>query len=264
MGQAPAEELGVGQRNEVARRPEIRGRANERLEVVGRLRDRVGEVRDARRVAGDAPETLHDVCPAVRDRLAQLAGSIVAVHPDAQGVAGGFVVTRGRADGISRHRELERFAVHRGKRAANIEAELGVQAERPVVIGNLDQPDARGASFDGPFEHRCHERAAHAVVLRGGIDADRPQPRDGGPLVEEVAAQDVAVALRDHAVDPRMVDQVPDRLGRRRDRREVRRESVARRNGGERLVADAPALLPVVRHCLANREAHPVPSEPIE
>src|SRR5450756_2762060 len=81
------------------------------------------------------------------------------------------------------------------------------------------------------------------VILRGGIDADRPQPRDRRPLVEEVAAQDAAAAFRDHPVDTRMVDEIPDRLGRRRDRRKVGRESVARRERRERLVADAPCLL---------------------
>ena len=261
MGEAPAEQLRVAQGDEEARGAEVRRGADERPEIVVGLRHRVGEVVDAGRVAGDAAESLDHTGVARLDRLANLAVADVTMHPEAEGVAGGLVLGRRRADVIPGHRQAERRAVHRAERLTDVEAELRVQAERPVVVGDLHQAHAGGALLRRPVQHRGHQRASHVVVLRRWVHAHRPDRGDGRALVQEAAAQDAAVPLRHNAVDVRVVDEPPDRPGRRLDGREVVRESVAIRDRRERLVADAAGLDPVAVHRLSNRDVHFVLSD---
>ena len=146
--------------------------------------------------------------------------------------------------------------MHGRERAAHLHAQLGVQAQRPVVVRDLEQPDARGVARVGALEDRVHQHPPDVVVLGGGVHADGPDGRDGPALVEEVGPEDPAVLLRHHAEDLGVVDQPADGLRGGLDRREVVREAMLVGQRGEGLVADPPGLLPVRIDRLPDRDPH--------
>src|SRR5215217_4847937 len=78
--QAPCEQRAVADRHEDAGSLERPGRSNHGLEVFGRLAHGVAEECGCRGVAGDPAVVFHDDGTSLRDRVAQLAGTIVAVH----------------------------------------------------------------------------------------------------------------------------------------------------------------------------------------
>jgi hypothetical protein len=61
--------------------------------------------------------------------------------------------------------------------------------------GGLAQPHTRHATRCGPVDHGLHQPAPDSLVLDSGIDRYRPDPDDRGSFIQEVAADDIAIAL---------------------------------------------------------------------
>jgi hypothetical protein len=59
----------------------------------------------------------------------------------------------------------------------------------------------------GAIQHVLHEPSPHASILQAGIDRDRADSGNDGTLVQEVAADDSAIKLRHHLVEPRVREQ---------------------------------------------------------
>src|SRR5271157_4071307 len=95
-------------------------------------------------------------------------------------------------------------ALHHGKRLARPEPELGIEAQRTVVVGRLDQPDARKIPRCEVVDHRLHEVAANALVLHHRIHRNRTDAGNWRALVGEVAADDPTLILCHHAAKTRI------------------------------------------------------------
>src|SRR5439155_17417043 len=119
--------------------------------------DRVREEGDPRRVARDPSPVLDDGGAALVDRVEQLAGTIVPVHAGADAVAGLEVILARLPHGAAGHRFADRRALQRHHGLPDVEAERGVEAERPVVIGSLEQPDAGAPLAARPLQRGEHE-----------------------------------------------------------------------------------------------------------
>ena len=119
--------------------------------------------------------------------------------------------------------------------------------------GGLAQPHTGHATRRSPVDHRLHQSAADALVLHSGLDRYRPDPDDRGSFVEEVAADDLAVALSDHAIEPRMIDQHPEQPSGDFGGGEVAREPVLIIDRTECIVTDATTRGGIVRRGRAQR-----------
>jgi hypothetical protein len=92
--------------------------------------------------------------------------------------------------------------------------------------------------------------------LHGGIDCDGVKARDGGPFVEEVAANDTPIQLRNNGIKPGMCQSLHHPIHRDLGRRIARREVVLCRNSLEGFVADGAANRSVFKLAWSEREWH--------
>jgi hypothetical protein len=90
------------------------------------------------------------------DGVQDVAASIVPVDPQTEVIACGQIVRARWPDVIAREAEGERRALHRGERLARVKAELRIERERAVVLGDLHQADAGKAPFGGAVHHGLH------------------------------------------------------------------------------------------------------------
>lgn len=116
------------------------------------------------------------------------------------------------------------------------------------MVRGLEESHAWERPFASAIESSFHELPAESAVLHRGIHGDRSEPGDRGTLVHEVAADDLAIDLRDHAEESRMREQHFNQAGRNVRRGEVIGEVVFAGDGAEGLVADAPARDSIVRN----------------
>jgi hypothetical protein len=91
VAKAPARELRVTQRNQKPRPGEFFGSADQGLEVVIGLGNRVREECDAGGVSRDSPMALDHPCGALADGVAKAATSVVAVDARTQRIARGDI-----------------------------------------------------------------------------------------------------------------------------------------------------------------------------
>src|ERR1700694_4732263 len=93
--------------------------------------------------------------------------------------------------------------------------------------GRLDEADSAEIALLGALKDRFHQLPAYAAILRGGIDCDRSNAGDCRPLIQAVAADDLTVAFRDHAIEvgvrKHLGEQASPGLGRRKVWRETMR-----------------------------------------
>ena len=255
MGEAKAIQLAVPRRHEEAGAPELLRRPDQGLEVFVGLSDRVAEEGDARRVARDPAAALDDAGGAFPDGVADLSGAIVPVHPHADAVAGREIALARPAHGVARHRHLDRGALHDHHGLAHVEAERGVEAERPVVVGGLEQADAGN--------RRSSARASTASMSRRPTPAFCPSGSTvigPTPAIVERSSRKLLPTMRPSRSattewTPGMGEEMTEDHGGGGGGREVRRETVALRDRAERLVADAPTGLRVGRACPASGSA---------
>jgi hypothetical protein len=76
----------------------------------------------------------------------------------------------------------------------------------------LHQPDPGEAALADAIEHGKHQSPADAVVLHRRIDGDRADPGDRAALVHEIAADNPAVRLSDHRIEPGIDQQILEEL----------------------------------------------------
>jgi hypothetical protein len=91
-----------------------------------------------------------------------------------------------------------------------------------------------------------HQRAPDAARLRLGVDGDRPDTAHRPALIEEVRADDAAVALGDDSPDRGVRRERPHEPGGGLGGREVAREAMAVVDAGEGRVEDARGRIGVV------------------
>jgi hypothetical protein len=108
------------------------------------------------------------------------------------------------------------------------------------MIGRLDQPDPREAPLCHPSKDVLHQLASDRAILHGGIDRDRPDARHGRTLIEEVAADDLAVKLGDHRIEAGVCKQPRQEFGGDCGRGKIRRKVVLRSDRLEGFVTDRP------------------------
>ena len=115
------------------------------------------------------------------------------------------------------------------------------------MVRSLEQSHAGVPLLASAIENGIHQATADSTVLHIGIDSNRPDPSDRTALVEEVAAYDPAVNLRNNAEESRMREQHVHGANRDFHRREVRGEIVSGGDASKRLVADSPACISIRR-----------------
>src|SRR5262249_53525901 len=254
--QAPAEQLSVPRRHQEARPKKGWCHPNQGLQVIIALGNGVVEPPDTGRVSGDSPLTLDHMGHTLLDGVEEIAPSMVSVDPQAELIAGGEIFRACWPDVIAREAEGERRALHRGERLARVKAELRIERERAVVPGDLHQADARKAPFGGAVHHGLHELPPKRAIHHGRINRDRANAGDHRALVQEVAADDLAIQLSDHGVEPWMREQHGGHAGGDLHGGKVRREVMLISNGLEGLVEDSAALLGIVNGAWSKANWH--------
>ena len=146
----------------------------------------------------------------------------------------------------------EKTAPQVERRLLYLEAERGVKADRGGVEGVL--LESHPGRIATPLEHSFHEPASETEALRVRRDGDRPDAARGVPLVEEVAAQGVAAALRDDAEHRRVLEQPAHEPDRVLERGEVTRDAVIVVERAEGLIDDSAARLCVGGRRLADAD----------
>ena len=199
------------------------------------------------------------LCRSLRDRVAHFTVPVVAMHLHTHCIARPSIRIGCWSNGAARHLEPQWFPLHHRERFTNVEPELRVQAHR-TLIRRLQQPHPWCALLGASFEHRIHQLQTDSTVLHLGIDGDGADAANHRAFVEEVAADDPTVVLRDDSEEPRMSDQSGYHPDRDIDRREVGREAMVVGDGGEGVVTDTLHSAPSWR-CLSNlyvHDAHPL------
>src|SRR6266446_3114037 len=130
--QTPAKQLAVARRQQ--KTPAVEGRcgADQRLEALVGLGDRVPEKCNIGSIGCDFAEMLDDACRPLLDRIAKLAPTIVPMDPLAQRVAGSQIRFCGRPHVVTWKSDAQGRSVQLRNRLAGLEAELGVQAQRSI------------------------------------------------------------------------------------------------------------------------------------
>src|SRR6185312_5856123 len=224
--------------NEDAGAGECVGGGDEGAEVGSGFCGGVAEEADDGGVGGDAAVALGDDGGAVLDGLCEVGGAVEAVDGDGESVAGGKVCGGGGAHGAVANGARGGAALHAGERLADVEAEGGVERERAVVEGGLDEPDAGSMLRSGAVEHGLHEEAADAAVLCCGVDGDGADAVDDGALVDAVAAENAVVVFSDDAVEAGGGEEHAHEADGEFGAGEVGREVVRGADGGEGVEAD--------------------------
>ena len=139
------------------------------------------------------------------DGVAKLAVSVVAVDAQAELAAGGEVGLARRLGRRGRERlSAGGVSLEDRQRLADDEAELCVERERAVVVGRLDEPDARrtaiALALAAPPPSAPGRRRR---PVPSGSTVDRADSGDHPALVDERAAEHLAGALGDEPGDTR-------------------------------------------------------------
>ena len=204
MGHAPSQQFAIAGRQQQAGARELRPGTNQRLQVFVRFPYRMSEKAQRARVAADPPGTLHDLGCAMLYSFAQLALAVVAVDAITKPIAGLYIALVSRAHAGAGNLNPERLTLHVRDRLANFESELGVETERPVVVGGLVKPYAGESAFLGALDHVDHQLAADLLILNLRVDRNRTHARDLRALVEKVAAGNLTVQLSHDRVEAGM------------------------------------------------------------
>lgn len=101
-----------------------------------------------------------------------------------------------------------------------------------------------------------HQLSPDCFVLDAGIDGNRRDAGDAVTLVEEVAADYLAVKFGHDAVKTGVTQHPGKEFDQPVNRREVRREMMCLRDRLERLVADRAARLRVLQVAAAKCKIH--------
>lgn len=96
------------------------------------------------------------------------------------------------------------------ERGSRVEAELGVQRQRAVVISGLRQPNSRDISLTRPPQHVLHQPSSDGDILRGRGDGDGADASDGPALPQEVAAEHPPVGHGEVALVETALDHTPE------------------------------------------------------
>jgi hypothetical protein len=157
---------------------------------------------------------------------------------------------------VTRHDEVEGRSLHGRQWLAHLEAEPGVQRQRPIVVAGLHEADAGEASRACPLQHVLHQPPADRAVLRRRVDGDRADADHGSGLPEEIAADQTAVQLGHDRVDIVADQQRPEQLEGRLHGREVGREAMPGGDAGECRPTDRRACLDIVGSARSQRGRH--------
>src|SRR5580700_4947158 len=125
----------------------------------------MAEEREVAGIAGDAAAALCDAGFALLDGVSEISAAIESVDAMGQRVAGVEVGGRGGPDFASGYGKRPRRALDAAERLADVESQAGIERERAVVEGGLDESDAGGLLFVSPLDHVMHETAADSGVL---------------------------------------------------------------------------------------------------
>src|SRR5579875_2347297 len=101
-----------------------------------------------------------------------------------------------------------------------------------------------------------HQLSPDPFVLDAGIDGNRADPGDAVTLVEEVAADYLAVKFGHDTVETGVTQHPSKEFDRLVNRREVRREMMCLRDRFERLTADRATHLRVLQLAAAKGKVH--------
>jgi hypothetical protein len=99
------------------------------------------------------------------------------MHSAAQEIAGRDVCLRGWPHIVSGKFDIEGWSLHNRHRLSRLEAEPRVKAEGAVMVGRLDESDARNIAGLKVIDCCLHKFATNPSVLRLGINRDRPNAR---------------------------------------------------------------------------------------
>jgi hypothetical protein len=121
-------------------------------------------------VARDPSKMLDDPCGPHTDCLAQLYASLEAVHAAAQEITGRYVCLHGWPHIISGKFDIEGRSLHDRQRLPRLEAEPRIKTKGAVMVGRLDESDARNIGGRKVIDCRLHKFATNPLVLRLGIN----------------------------------------------------------------------------------------------
>jgi hypothetical protein len=212
--EAPAKELGVAHGKEKAGTTKLGCIPDQRFHVLVRLPDCVREERDSGRVAADPSIVLDHLCLTLAYGVADFAAPVVAVDEKTHSIARAEIILGRGANRIAGYRGTDRCTLKRRDRLPYVEAELRVQAQRPRVVGRLQQTDAGKGSLSCPLEHGNHQPSPDTRILYRRIDRDRPDPSYARALIEKIAPHNLPVALGDDRVEARVREQPGQNLDR--------------------------------------------------
>src|SRR5918998_272928 len=125
----------------------------------------------------------------------------------AEGVARLGVGGHGAPGPVAGDVTLRNSALHAGELLTHLEAELGVQGQRAVVVSGLNKADSWGTALGGAPHHVLHEQSTYSTVLDGGVYRNRADAADGRAFVEKVTAHNPAIGFGYHRVETRMAEQ---------------------------------------------------------
>ncbi len=134
------------------------------------------EPADRRRVAGDPPQALDDVCGSVKNGIGELPRAIVPVNPETQLIAGRHILLARPANLIARDPEAKRRSLKAGDRLADLEAEFRVERERAVVPRHLEQAYTGNMASGGAIHDGLHQLAPYRAVRDPGSTDTGPMP----------------------------------------------------------------------------------------
>src|SRR5207248_21852 len=178
--QTPAEEIGVSCRHNDAGSVELRGGSYQCLDIPVELTDGMCEIPKSGGISRDSAMPLDNECRALPDRVPQLAGSTMAVHAFTNAISRGNVGFCCGADGVAFRDLLDRRTLHYDHQVASIKPKLGVERQRAIMKGRLQQPDAWKTPLARPVHNGQHQRAPDTPVLNLWLNRHRPDAGDRG------------------------------------------------------------------------------------
>src|SRR5215831_10813075 len=142
VAQTPAEQFAIARRDQKSASWERRRRTNQCHDALVGGGNGVPKECDAGGIRRDLAQMLDDAACSLRNGVPQFPSAVVAVDALAQFVAFGNICLVCLPDLITRKFDRQRAAVDLRHRLAAVEAEIGVKAQGPVVVGGLQQPHA--------------------------------------------------------------------------------------------------------------------------
>src|SRR5271166_3361598 len=103
-------------------------------------------------------------------------------------------------DVVSRNCKIQRRALHERERLARLKADVRIKAKRTIVVAGLSQTHAGYPAGCRAVEQVAHHAPPHAIILLIWIDRRGANSVNHRSLIHEVAADDFAFTLSNHAV----------------------------------------------------------------